>query len=169
MTEQVLAIRPNGGGILTPPPFTIEIPPKKKKWIMKWHVFGLFFAISNGRLKKRDERRYKGGWSSYRENREELFEQQGHRCPHCGYEGKTFKDLESHHILPWSRFPELRDKRDNIILLCHRCHKEVHCNPYLNIQMMDAKAKELGIELKERYDYAKEDRSIPWYSDCKDL
>jgi hypothetical protein len=29
----------------------------------------------------------------------------------------------------------------------------VHCNPWKNIEMMKAKAEELGIDLKERYDY----------------
>ena len=39
------------------------------------------------------------------------------------------------------------------IMLCHKCHKEVHCNPWRNIELMKAKAEELGIDLKERYDY----------------
>lgn len=125
---------------------------KKRKWIKKWQAFGLFFAVSNGRINKRCERRYKGGWATYREDREQLFEQQGHRCHHCGQEGNTFKDLEAHHVLPWGRFPELRCKRENIVLLCHRCHKEVHNNPYLEIAMMEAKAKELGIDIDEHYD-----------------
>ena len=36
-------------------------------------------------------------------------------------------------------------------MLCHKCHKEIHCNPYKNIAMMEAKAKELGYDLTERY------------------
>jgi hypothetical protein len=35
----------------------------------------------------------------------------------------------------------------------YSCHKEVHCNPWRNIELMKAKAEELGIDLKERYDY----------------
>ena len=61
--------------------------------------------------------------------------------------------MELHHILPWARFPEWRASSKNMILLCHRCHKEIHCNPWKNIEMMKAKADELGIDLKERYDY----------------
>ena len=45
-------------------------------------------------------------------------------------------------------------------MLCHRCHKEVHCNPYLNIQMMEDKAKEMGIELKGRYETGADKTSI---------
>jgi hypothetical protein len=36
-------------------------------------------------------------------------------------------------------------------MLCHRCHKEVHINPWKNIEMMKAKAAELGIDINERY------------------
>ena len=61
--------------------------------------------------------------------------------------------MELHHVLPWSRFPELRAKKSNQLLLCHDCHKEIHCNPYLNIRLMEDKAKEFGIDLKERYKY----------------
>ena len=129
----------------------LETMNNEKKWIRRWHAFGLCFAVSNGRIKKRDERRYKGGWVDYMDIREKLFEAQGRRCPHCGKEATTFKELEAHHVLPWGRFPELRNKQKNLILLCHRCHKEVHCNPWLNIAMMERKAEELGIDLAERY------------------
>ena len=37
------------------------------------------------------------------------------------------------------------------IMLCHKCHKEVHCNPWRNIELMKAKAEELRIDLTERY------------------
>ena len=81
-----------------------------------------------------------------------MYEKQQGICPHCG---KHFEMsyMELHHVLPWARFPELRTKRKNQLLLCHDCHKEIHCNPYLNIRLMEEKAKEFGIDLKERYDY----------------
>jgi hypothetical protein len=63
-----------------------------------------------------------------------------------------YKEMELHHILPFARFPELGQSIRNGIMLCHRCHKEIHCNPYLNIKLMEAKAKEFGIDLNERYD-----------------
>lgn len=64
--------------------------------------------------------------------------------------------MENHHVLPWGRFPELREHEDNMILLCHRCHKEIHCNPWRNIELMKAKAKVLGINLEEYYNYGEE-------------
>jgi len=46
----------------------------------------------------------------------------------------------------------MRARKANMVLLCHRCHKEVHCNPWKNIQMMQKKAAELDVDLKERYE-----------------
>ena len=129
----------------------IYTEPHPKKWIKRWHAFGLFFAVSNTRLKKRDTRPYTGGWKSYHNDRNAVWEEQGHKCPICGTEFESHKEMEAHHALPWARFPELRDKRENLIMLCHKCHKEIHCNPYKNIQMMESKAKELGIDLNEKY------------------
>ena len=151
----MIQIQNNSGGtvIVTDRPLYA----RKKHWIKKWHAFGLFFAVSNGRIKKRDERHYTGGYRQYIDDRKAIFEEQGHRCPVCGKEADSYKDLEAHHALPWCRFPELRDKKENIVLLCHRCHKEIHINPWRNIQMMKAKADELGIDLKDRYDYGEED------------
>lgn len=133
-------------------------PPEKSftnrgKWIKRWHAFGLFFAVSNTRLKKRDTRPYAGGWKVYHEDRSAVFEAQGHRCAICGREFETHKAMEAHHALPWHRFPELRNRRENIVMLCHRCHKEVHCNPYKEIAMMEAKASELGINISERFSH----------------
>ena len=59
--------------------------------------------------------------------------------------------MELHHVLPLARFPELGQSIRNGIMLCHKCHKEVHCNPWRNIELMKAKAEELGIDLTERY------------------
>jgi hypothetical protein len=86
------------------------------------------------------------------ENEHKLYERQGGRCQHCG-QPFDYDAMELHHVLPLSRFPELGQSIRNGIVLCHNCHKEVHCNPWRNIELMKAKAEELGIDLKERYDY----------------
>ena len=67
-----------------------------------------------------------------------------------------YKELELHHILPLARFPELGQSIRNGIMLCHKCHKEIHCNPWRNIQLMKEKAEELGIDLSERFDYGED-------------
>lgn len=145
-------VNESGGTVIVNPQYVVEQKPKK--WIKRWHAFGLFFAVSNGRLKKKtanDSRRYIGGWDKYHEDRNAIWEHQGHKCPMCGKEFESHNEMESHHILPWSRFPELRCKKENLVMLCHRCHKEIHCNPYIWIHEMEKKAKELGIDLTERY------------------
>jgi len=116
--------------------------------------------VSNGRLKKRPYRdiRYKEHHTQQKmcEIKDRIYKRNNGCCPHC-HQPMEIKGMELHHILPWGRFPEYRMKEDNLELLCHKCHREIHVNPFLNIQMMKAKAQEYGIDLKERYDYGKED------------
>ena len=143
-------------------PFSDAIPYHKqhgtwrKGWAKKFRIGRLYFYISNCRMKKRPKRDLM--YSNYVqdhcvENKRKLYERQGGKCPHCG-QPFDYEAMELHHVLPLSRFPELGQSIRNGIMLCHRCHKEVHCNPWRNIQMMKEKAKEMGIDLKERYDGA---------------
>ena len=39
----------------------------------------------------------------------------------------------------------------NWMVVCTRCHNQIHTNPYLNIELMEAKAKELDINLKDMF------------------
>jgi hypothetical protein len=118
---------------------------------------GIYFYVSNVSLKKRGRRDLSYNTAHHAENiiknKQKLYERQEHRCPLCGEEF-TYKEMELHHILPWARFPELKQSIRNSVMLCHHCHKEVHCNPWRNIQMMQEKAQELGLNLKERYEGA---------------
>ena len=151
-----------GTVVIGNPPFSDAIPYHKqhgtwrKGWAKKFRIGRLYFYISNCRMKKRPKRDLM--YSNYVqdhcvENKRKLYERQGGKCPHCG-QPFDYEAMELHHVLPLSRFPELGQSIRNGIMLCHRCHNEVHCNPYLNIQMMEDKAKEMGIDLKERYDGA---------------
>ena len=118
-----------------------------------WRLLGLYFTISNCRVKKR----HCCGYT--RDNRQKdvmykakrrLFDQEQGRCPHCG-RPMEFDAAETHHVLPYARFQELVSDERNMIVLCHDCHKEIHCNPWRNIRLMEQKARELGIDLTERY------------------
>jgi 5-methylcytosine-specific restriction endonuclease McrA len=114
---------------------------------------GIYFYISNCRMKKRPIRDLM--YTNQTQDhciviKHKLYERQGHRCHHCE-QPFDYEQLEMHHILPLSRFPELGQSIRNGILLCHACHKEVHCNPWRNIELMKAKAEELGIDLNEKY------------------
>ena len=149
-----------GTVVIGNPPFSDAIPYHKqhgtwrKGWAKKFRIGRLYFYISNCRMKKRPKRDLM--YSNYVqdhcvENKRKLYERQGGKCPHCG-QPFDYEAMELHHVLPLSRFPELGQSIRNGIMLCHRCHKEVHCNPWRNIQMMKEKAKEMGIDLNERYE-----------------
>ena len=122
-------------------------------WSRKFRLFGLYFYVSNVSMKKRQRRDIL--YTNFVqdrciENKKKLYERQEGKCPHCG-KAFPYKEMELHHILPLARFPELGRSIRNSIMLCHKCHKEIHCNPWRNIQIMKEKAEELGIDLSERY------------------
>ena len=123
-------------------------------WKKSIRIAGLFLTLSNVPVKKRNSRKVGDRDnidSTYRmkDIRRDVKAAQGDRCPICG---KASERMELHHILPVARFPELWDYRRNCVALCHDCHKEIHCNPYANIRMMEAKAEEFGLDLGGRYD-----------------
>lgn len=128
----------------------------KSNWSKRLFKFcGLYFYVSTCRMKKRPIRDLMFNQKNQdiiKGYKEKIYERQGGRCLECG-QHIEYRDMELHHVLPYARYPELKTSIRNCVLLCHRCHKEVHCNPWKNIQMMQAKAKELDINLEERYDY----------------
>lgn len=131
---------------------------QRKPWRTGWkwcvRLFGVYFYISNCRLKRRKHRDilFRGFTGDHiKHNKELLYERQQHLCAMCGQEFEMSK-MEYHHILPFARFPELKTRIVNGIVLCHHCHKEIHLNPWKNINMMQAKADELGIDLTSRYE-----------------
>lgn len=134
---------------------------KRRTWKKTIRIARGWFYItfSNCRVKKRDTCGYSTSWEFAHELRnikEKLYKKCEGVCPHCG-QHHDISFMEIHHVLPWARFPELRGTKRNMMLLCHHCHKEVHINPWLNIQLMQDKAEELHINLNERYEYAREE------------
>lgn len=59
--------------------------------------------------------------------------------------------MEMHHILPYSNFPELANKSANMMLLCRQCHFFIHNDPTLNMMLMSRFAAQIGIDLSKRY------------------
>lgn len=53
----------------------------------------------------------------------EVSERQGFRCADCGAENKP---LEIHHVIPRHENPDLAFDIDNVVALCHDCHKLRH-------------------------------------------
>ena len=141
-----------GTVVIGNPPFAVEKP--KRWWKKSIRFFGHWYVtFSNCRVKKRlpfHQNTHKLS-DNIREMKAYKYKQNGGKCPHCGREF-DMQVMEMHHVVPWARFPEFRGKKANMILLCHDCHKEIHCNPWRNIELMKAKAEEFGIDLNERYD-----------------
>ncbi len=130
-------------------------PPQRRTWKKTIRIVSGWFYItfSNCRVKKRHSCGYSTSLEfahELRDIKEKLYKKCEGVCPHCG-QHHDISFMEIHHVLPWARFPELRGTKRNMMLLCHHCHKEVHINPWLNIQLMQAKAQELGIDLTDRY------------------
>ena len=114
-------------------------------------MFGIYFTISSVPVKSRKRVRYEKGLSGRLSRlRKRLYNEQDGVCPMCG--GKfEFRSMELHHILPMARFPELGIEKRNILFLCHDCHGSIHNDPFLNISLMESKARELGVQLNEVY------------------
>lgn len=151
-------VNESGGTVIINQPHQEEKPQRawRPGWSHKLRVpfLGIYFYISNVRMKKRPKRDilFTGFREDhYVENKRKIYERQEHKCPHCG-QVFEYDQLENHHYLPVGRFPELQWSIRNMILLCHKCHKEVHMNPWKNIEMMKEKAQEFGIDLNERYE-----------------
>ena len=47
---------------------------------------------------------------------------------------------------------DLEFEKRNIMLLCDRCHRSVHRNPFLQADMIKEKASELEIDYRSVYD-----------------
>ena len=127
----------------------------RKNWKKMWRLWpGLYLTLSSCRTKLRltpsNHADKQKDAMRLTKMRREMYDQQQGICPHCG---KHFEPnwMEMHHVLPWARFKELHFSRENMLLLCHDCHKEIHMNPWLNIRLMKQKAAELGIDLTDKY------------------
>ena len=127
---------------------------QRKNWKHTWRLLGMYFTLSSCRVKMRYETHERNPKlaRNQRDMKGQMYEKQNGVCPMCG-KHFTMSWMELHHVLPWRKFPELRAMKKNHMLLCHDCHKEIHCNPYLDIKLQEEKAKELGIDLKRVYNY----------------
>lgn len=60
----------------------------------------------------------------YRLWREAIFKRDSYTCKQCG--DSRGRNLNAHHIKPFSLFPEVRFAIDNGITLCIECHRKTH-------------------------------------------
>ena len=90
-------------------------------------LFGLYFYISNVRMKRRRtiDEQLRNRRNALLRKKRFLYQLRGGCCELCG---KHFvqEALEIHHLVPVSQNPGLALQTKNLILLCHDCHVKVH-------------------------------------------
>lgn len=130
-----------------------------KRWIKRWRMFGLTFAVSNCRVKMREPSKMRWhyaedgqGASPMMRLKRKVYSRTEGRCEICG-KPIDYKYSQLHHVLPYSRMGQFATDERNVLLLCHDCHQEIHSNPLKQVEMMQKKADELGVDLKDFYDY----------------
>lgn len=69
--------------------------------------------------------------SMWRQVRELVKQRDHNECQRCAYYKRLTvsmrpKDLHVHHIAELEKFPELALNMNNLILVCHQCHNEIH-------------------------------------------
>jgi len=124
--------------------------PKRKTWKRSFRLGGLYISFSNIKMRKCCDQRVFQDKHKMKDIKRAIYNEHEGCCPICG-QHYEFDQMEAHHILPWSKFPEYRESIENIDVYCVKCHKELHNNPWRMIEQIKAKAQELGINLEERY------------------
>ena len=128
--------------------------PKRKTWKRTLRIGGLYISFSNIKMRKCCDQRYFTDKHKMKDIKRAIYNEHEGICPICG-QHYEFDQMEAHHVLPWFKYPELREQKENIEVLCVKCHKELHNNPWRLIEQMKAKAEELGINLEDRYEFPK--------------
>ena len=71
-------------------------------------------------------------WNDNKEFRLEILKERNFICFQCKIKLEN-KDLQCHHKIPVLKRPDLAFKKDNIILVCTKCHRNIHIShPELN-------------------------------------
>lgn len=126
----------------------------KKKRIYRLKAFGWRLYLTNCRMKRMNPstvaRRQTFYAAAIQKKKKRIFANNGGKCDLCGKKMK-WDELQLHHILPYAEFPQYGMNPDNLEMVCEACHHAIHMNPYVNLQRMEQKAKEMGFSLQEYY------------------
>lgn len=118
--------------------------------MLKIGDFRIYFTW-NWRLKTRNKREDVEVYLKTSKHRKNVYKRANGKCEICGVE-LAQNNFEMHHVLPLGKFKHLSTDERNMKCLCHKCHKYIHCEPFVAIREMKEKASELGIELKDYYE-----------------
>ena len=140
----------NSNVVINTPP---NLPQKQRHFKKMLKIGKLRFYVTwDFRLKNSQTRdRKTDHWKAYK-IKERIYKLRDHKCEMCGKEFKRMSCAQVHHVLPWWRFRQFEFDDRNLLLVCNDCHKEINNNPFLDCTLQEAKAKELGVNLKDYYE-----------------
>lgn len=115
-----------------------------------WHIY-----VSRERLRFApvSNRRGNGLARRLREIRNQRFHRTHGCCESCGKPGEK-ESMQLHHIFPFYEFPNLAQKKWNLLLLCPRCHFLAHHNLVLQMELMRCVARRRNINLDREFNHA---------------
>ena len=93
--------------------------------------------------------------AQWRKIREQVFEEQNHKCWDCPRVFSKHDDMQRHHAVYTDdkRFSKWLDKAENIVLVCHKCHeKHGWLSCYMRRCMVWTYKVNLGYDMKSWHD-----------------
>lgn len=140
----------NSKVVINPPP--PSLPPKQKHFKKMWKLGGWrLYLTHNFRLKNSQSRDQERNHNNIMGVKHKLWKENDGYCQMCGKKINKFGSSQVHHVLSWWRFPQFETDKRNLMLLCRDCHNTIHKDCFLESRLITAKAKELGINLKDYY------------------
>lgn len=88
----------------------------------------------NGGTTPERQHLYKQG--HWQELVQSIYARDGFHCRRCGAPKTERKGLHAHHLKRWANHPELRFDPENLVTLCHACHKWVHSLENVNREFL---------------------------------
>ena len=73
--------------------------------------------------------------------KESIIEERGGECEICGT-ALEWADAQIHHVMPVCSCPELRFEKSNVVLLCRKCHYNIHKTEELERRLVTTAAAE---------------------------
>ena len=126
-------------------------PPTKRKWVWRWGDWRLYITHHCPlKMKEKHQPRHR---EELAEMKSRLVLERGQTCQLCGKPIERYSKTHIHHIIPWSRYPEGELDDRNLMVLCYRCHDEVHHNPLLNASLITQAATKIGVDIKKYFAY----------------
>lgn len=116
--------------------------------IFKVNIGKMFIYVSDHKLRK-DNRDRSQGLQRRKLRRATERNCEGGGCCHiCGASGVP---LSVHHVIPQAVAQDLRWEPDNCLLLCEECHRQVHSNPFMQIDLIRKQNEKMNKDLTKYF------------------